>query len=91
MRESSVVARCRVICNLIAQGGRDAVKLVADVSNIGSRRGPLLGTSGMSGIAAYGAVMFAQRLLGFPIRVCPNCCPFTIGLAILAIVDNLKW
>ena len=38
MRESSaVVERRRIIRNLIAQGGRDAVKLVATVSNIGSR------------------------------------------------------
>ena len=90
MREPPVVARCRIICNLIAQGRRDAVKFVAAVSNIGSRRGPLLGTSRMSGTAAYRAVMFAQRLLWFPIRVRPNRCPFTIGATILAIVDNLK-
>ena len=90
MRESPVVARCRVICNLITQCRRDAVKLVAAVSNIGSRRGPLLGTSVVPGTAAYGTVVFTQRLLWFPIRVRPNRSPFTIGLAILAIVNNSK-
>ena len=91
MREPPVVARCRVICNLITQCRRDAVKLVAAVSNIGSRRRHLLGTSCVPGTAAYGAVVFTQRLLWFPIRICPNRRPFTIGLTILAIVDNLKW
>ncbi len=34
MLESSAVERRRIICNLIAQGGRNAVKFVATVSNI---------------------------------------------------------
>ena len=37
MLESSAVERRRIICNLIAQGWGDAVKLVAAVSPIGSR------------------------------------------------------
>ena len=44
----------------------------------------------MFGTVACGTVVSTQELLWFPSRVCPNRCSLTVGLTILAIVNNLK-
>ena len=77
-----------ITCNLIAQGWRYAVEFVAAIPNIRTGRRHLLCRRGVLRTTACGAVVLTQRLLRFPISVRPNCCPFTVRLAVLAIINN---
>ena len=77
-----------IACNLITQGWWYAVEFVATIPNIRTGRRHLLCRRGVLRTTACGAVVLTQRLLRFPISVRPNCCPFTVRLAVLAIINN---